>query len=104
MLPHQQIKRNRHLKYIKMKSHDEVKEIDIKNCICYYFNYIIKIKDFDFTNILINDKSYKNILFCNISYKALFGAKPLRIRFNKLEGFIRVYDETRYLVLFLPGK
>ena len=25
---------------------------------------------------------------------------PLRIRFNKIDGFIRVYDETRYLVLF----
>ena len=25
---------------------------------------------------------------------------PLRIRFDKIDGFIRVYDETRYLVLF----
>ena len=25
--------------------------------------------------------------------------KPLRIRFNKIDGFIRIYD-TRYLVLF----
>ena len=28
------------------------------------------------------------------------GAKPLRIRFDKIDGFIRVYDTTRYLVLF----
>ena len=26
--------------------------------------------------------------------------KPLLIRFDKVEGFIRVYGETRYLVLF----
>ena len=26
-------------------------------------------------------------------------AKPLRISFNKIDGFIRVYDRTRYLVL-----
>ena len=32
--------------------------------------------------------------------KSLFDFKPLRIRFNKIDGFIRVYDGTRYLVLF----
>ena len=30
----------------------------------------------------------------------MFGAKPLRFRFDKVDGFIRVYDGTRYLVLF----
>ena len=33
-----------------MESNDELKEIDIKNCTCYYFNDMIKIKDFDFEN------------------------------------------------------
>ena len=28
------------------------------------------------------------------------GAKPLRIRFDKVNGFIRAYDGIRYLVLF----
>ena len=32
----------------------------------------------------------------------MIGAKPLRIRFHKADGFIRVYDGTRYLVLFGP--
>ena len=27
------------------------------------------------------------------------GAKPLRISFDKIDGFIRVYDVTRYLLL-----
>ena len=36
----------------------------------------------------------------NILYKTLIGAKPLHIRFNKVYGFIRVYDGTIYLVLF----
>ena len=35
----------------------------------------------------------------NISYTNLI-AKPLRIRFDKIDGFIRIYDGTRYLVLF----
>ena len=31
-------------------------------------------------------------------------AKPLRIRFNKIDGFVRVYDGIRYLVLFRSEK
>ena len=30
----------------------------------------------------------------------MIGAKPLRITFDKVDRFIRVYDGTRYLVLF----
>ena len=30
----------------------------------------------------------------------MIGAKPLHIRFDKVDGFIRAYDGTRYLVLF----
>ena len=29
----------------------------------------------------------------------MFGAKPLRIIFDKIDGFVRVYDGTKYLVL-----
>ena len=35
-----------------------------------------------------------------ISYKNLTGWKPFRIRFNQIAGFIRIYDGTRYLLLF----
>ena len=31
-----------------MESNDELKEIDIKDRMCYYFYDIIKIEDFDF--------------------------------------------------------
>ena len=57
-------------------------------------------EDFNFGNIIIDEKSYENILVYKISYKTLIEAKPLRIRINKVHGFIRVYDGTRYLVLF----
>ena len=40
----------------------------------------------------------------NISYKILSGSKSLRIRFDKIDEFIRVYDGTRYLVIFDPEK
>ena len=80
-----------------MESNNIFKEIDIKNCSCYYFNDITKIEDFDFDNILIN--ILENILVYNISYKTLIGAKPLCIRFDKVDGFIAVYNGTRYLIL-----
>ena len=35
-----------------------------------------------------------------ISYKTLIGLKPLHIRFNQVDGFVRVYSGSRYLVLF----
>ena len=28
------------------------------------------------------------------------GTKPLRIRFDKIDGFIKIHDKIRYLVLF----
>ena len=63
-----------------MKSHDELIEINIKNDIRSYFNDVIKIKDFDFNNILLHEKSYKITLVYVISYKSFIVAKPVRIR------------------------
>ena len=34
----------------------------------------------------------------------MIGAKLLCVRFDKVDGFIRVYDGTIYLVLFDPEK
>ena len=45
-----------------MGSNDELKENTVKNRACYYFNDIIKIEAFNLDNILIDEKSYKNIL------------------------------------------
>ena len=50
--------------------------------------------------ISIDEKSRKNILVYNVSYKTLSAFKPFIIRFNKRNGFIRVDDGTRYLVFF----
>ena len=36
----------------------------------------------------------------NVTYNILIDPKPLRIRFDKIDVFIRIYYETRYLVLF----
>ena len=59
---------------------------------CYYFNNLNKFEDLNLDNILINENSNKNILFYNISYKNLISTKPLRIRFDKIDEYIRVHD------------
>ena len=61
---------------------------------------MIRLEDFNLDNILIDKKSYENILIYDISYKTLIGLKPLRIRFDKINGIIGIYDGTRYLTLF----
>ena len=65
-----------------MESNDELKDIYLKNRTSYFFD----------------ENSYESI-----SYKNFMGAKPLRIRFDKIDGFIKIYDRTRYLALFSPG-
>ena len=52
----------------------------------------------------MDEKLYKSILVRDISYKTLIGVKPLFIKANKIDGFIRVQDAKRYLVLFGPEK
>ena len=79
-----------------MESNNKLKEIDNKNRTCYYFHDITKFEDFGLDNIFIDEEWYKNILVYNITYTILINARPLRIRFNKFDGFIRVYHRTRY--------
>ena len=67
----------------------------------YDFNDIIKLEDFDIDTILIDEKSQENSLIYDISYKTLISSRLLRIRFDKIDGFIRIYDGTRYLPLLV---
>ena len=67
---------------------------------CYYLDGITKFEDFDFDNILINEKLHKNSFFYNNLYKTLIREKPLLIRFHKVNRFVRVYDVIKYLILF----
>ena len=61
-------------------------------------------RDIDFSDILLDKKFYKekyrNILIYCISCKNSMGAKPLRISFDKIDGFVKIHDNIRYLVLF----
>ena len=48
----------------------------------------------------LDGKSHKNVLIYDILYENLIGAKSLHIIFDKVDGFIRVYDGTIHSVLF----
>ena len=44
----------------KVENKNELKEIDIKNCTCSYFDDIMRVVDINFDNILLDEKLYKN--------------------------------------------
>ena len=88
-----------------MKSKNWLKEIDVKERVCYYFDDIVNGTKINFSNILLNKKLYENISVYNIYYKTLAGPKPLCIRFDKIDGFIIISldGKIKYLVLFDYG-
>ena len=51
------------------------------------------MEDFDFDNIVIDEKWHENVLIYDISYKTLIVQKLLCSRFNKIDGFIRIMME-----------
>ena len=64
---------------IKMGNNQELKEINIKKRTSYYFNDLMKFK-----------------LLCSILYKTMIGVNLLRIMFNKVSAFMKVFDESKY--------
>ena len=73
-----------------MVSNDKLKEIDIKNHTCCYFETIININDLNL-DILIDQKLYGNILNY-LTYKTQYSAKPLHIISDTVNRCIRKYD------------
>ena len=69
----------------------------IENRTCYYFDDRIRIEVFDFDNSLMSEKSYINFWHFveNIDWPKNHCVS---------NGFIRVYNGTRYLFLFGPEK
>ena len=84
---------------------NEFRKFRIKNRSGYYFDDKIKLEGFDFDNSSINKKSHKNFWFMAIWFwfwfKTFFGAKPLHVRFSKIDDIIGDYDRSRYLVLMV---
>ena len=84
-----------------MKTKNELKEIDIKNHVFYYFDDGSKL---NFNDILLYKKFYRNISVYYISYKTPTDSKPLHIRSYKIHGVIKSLDyRIKHLILFNYG-
>ena len=76
---------------------------------CYYFNDIIMLEDFDLDNILIDKKSYENIFyfitFCKliISLYVLDSIKQMDLLEFVMELDIQYYLEVKKMIPFMTG-
>ena len=78
------------------RENNELLKVYTETRTCYYFDYIIKLEDFDLDNILTDEKSHEYVLIYDISYKTSIYSKSLRIRFDKIDGIIN--RRMRYLI------
>ena len=91
---------------------NKVKNIDIKNCTYYFFNDIIKNRNFERNNIKIDEKWYKNILIWYIGYVTIKDSKYVKINsvnllyliFNKVNGYFEEINWNKYLMLVLTNE
>ena len=61
----------------------------------------MEVENINVDRMLLDEKSYQNILFHDISYKTFIGEKSLRIRFNKVNGLI--YDYLIHTINYITG-
>ena len=72
-----------------------MKKDGIKNHTCYYFHDMIKIENFDF-GILLDEKSF-NLWHFVQNFNC---CQTLHIIYSEVDGSMKDYDGTKYLVLF----
>ena len=88
-----------------------IKQINIKNQTCYFYNDIIDLKNFKSNSLKVDKKSYKDIGIYNIGYiaikkiddcKNIYGMNPLYLCVDHAIGYIEekgvnkcfVFDST----------
>ena len=87
---------------------NKIKDIDIiRNHIYFFFDDIIKIKNFDPNNIKIDEKSYMNILIYYIGYAMIKNLKyinvnsvnPIYLVFSTVNRYFVEINGNKYLTL-----
>ena len=81
-----------------MESKDELKEIDINNHACYYFDDIMRAIDINSSDIILNKNIYEKVNLWHF-IENCYGFEIFRIWFDIIDGFIKIYGGIRYLVL-----
>ena len=85
----------------------EVKQINIKNRTCHFYNDIINLKDFKPNLLKIDKKSYKNIDIYYIGYitiktiddqEGIYSVNPLYLRIRYASGDIEEKNGNKYLI------
>ena len=85
----------------------EVKQIEIKNRIYYFYNDMINLKDFESNLLKIDKKHYKGIHIYYIGYitikninycESIYSVNPLYVLVNHANGYIEEKNGNKYLV------
>ena len=83
-----------------------IKQINIKNCIYYFFNDTINIKEFDSSQLKLDKKSYKSIGIYYIGYitiksisdyESINSVNPLHLIIAEVDGYIEENTGNKYL-------
>ena len=83
-----------------------VKEINIKNRSYYFYNDIIKLKNFDARLLKVDKKLYKNIGIYNTGYaikkiddcESIYSVNPLYLHVDHANGYIEGKSVNKYLI------
>ena len=85
----------------------EVKQINIKNRTCYFYNHMINLNNFEPNLLKIDRKSYKHISIYNTGYitikkiddyENIYSVNPLYLQVNHANGYIKEKNENKYLI------
>ena len=73
--------------------------------IAFYFDDIrMGVININFHNVLLDEKTSKDLLIYNSSYKTFMGEKLLCIWFNRIDGFIKIDNGIKFFVLLEYNK
>ena len=84
-----------------------IKQIDIKNRTCYFYNDIIDLESFKSNLLKIDKKSYKDIGIYNIGYitikkiddyENIYSVNPLYLTITHASGYIEEKGVNKYLI------
>ena len=85
---------------------NKMKEIYLKNLTYHFFNDMINLKNFEPSNIKIDEKSFKNTLIYYIRYVTPNSVNPLYLIINQINGYIKENKRNgnKYLTLVLTDE
>ena len=75
------------------------KKLNIKNQVHYHYEYLIKTKKLGTRNILIDKKSFKDLVICFTTYHPDKSTTMVNLYYDSLIGKIEEYEGKKYLMI-----